>query len=797
MARSGRQTPEGRDDHYRDLDRLLGAPAAASRRRFKSDCPEPGAFTISEEIFWLAVLLAQMRWPWPRDIANALADAARSTRFSVEQGRYLLRYDADVTVLSAAQAGASITGWPADLASRRLVHMARDRELPGEDALTGRWPLPLGQERSQWEEAKNTFFRTRQRHLTRDEKVAWLCLAYGQMGWPLPSALTRFFPIDWTIRKMDSGLLAQALDNITVADAVLAGACVKGLDRDALLKAAESWTGYERSRKAEAKAGDIPAFVMFRDKLARAGAQGRLYRLLFDDAQKVLQSFGQQPDERLQLMTFINRQATVDRELAEQASPSQPLRLQERVGGFRVVQPQDPAPTALPKRKFRPPDLRGVPGIVVERPSDDDDPETVEDDVDLDDMMTADEDGADHEDPGADLDETSLDGLPITSAPGALASVADPSGGGLPSMTDGTTDATDEAASALPISLPFSSTSPAIDQDAIGIEATATVGAPGRSQSAADASTDRGGTDAGEPVGATGTAGSLTKVAHHNAPADASEPPSPALDEGERLAAVDQVPSAPSRPQDRSADEPPQEGLPTVADQADLVDEELAWLMSPDSSFSRNRQRPSMRYAAPVMVTAALASEPAASAGRPADLGSVNAEPRANGDMVQTKNIDDHPGPRKTTSPPVSLTSPEIEQQPGSGESFVTNQGLIASGAIQPPLVTQLKSDDADRHRASSERVSPPSAPKTSSPSQQAPRLGSRTNGSEPVKSEPARHERAHPNAVERHYRHDVVQPEGLKKPIGYEYERLKVKLDEAPAPTGLSPQKDDEDEAP
>lgn len=321
MARSGRQTPEGHDDHYRDLDRLLGAPAAASRRRFKSDCPEPGAFTISEEIFWLAVLLAQMRWPWPRDIANTLADAARSTRFSVEQSRYLLRHDADVTVLHAAEAGASITGWPGDLASRTLVRMARDRELPGEDVLTGRWPLPPGQERSRWEEAKNTFFRTRQRHLTRDEKVAWQCLAYGQMGWPLPSALTRFFPVDWTIRKMDSGLLAQILDNISVADAVLAEARVKGLDRDTFLKAAESWAGYERSRNAEAKAEDIPAFVMFRDKLPRAGVQGRLYRLLFDDAQKVLQNFGQQPDERLQLMTFINRQVTVDRELAQQAPP--------------------------------------------------------------------------------------------------------------------------------------------------------------------------------------------------------------------------------------------------------------------------------------------------------------------------------------------------------------------------------------------------------------------------------------------------------------------------------------------
>ena len=787
MVRSGRQTPEGRDDHYRDLDRLLGAPAAASRRQFKTDCPQPGAFTISEEIFWLVALLAQMRWPWPRDIANALADAARSTRFSVEQGRYLLRYDADVTVLHAAQAGASITGWPADLASRRLVHMARDRELPGEDALTGRWPLPPGQERSQWEEAKNTFFRTRQRHLTRDEKVAWLCLAYGQMGWPLPSALTRFFPIDWTIRKMDSGLLAQALDNITVADAVLAGACVKGLDRDALLKAAESWAGYERSRKVEPKAGGIPAFVMFRDKLARAGAQGGLYRLLFDDAQKVLQSFGQQPDERLQLMTFINRQATVDRELAEQASPYQPPRLQERVGGFRVVLPQDPAPAAFPKREFRPPDLRGVPGIVVARPSDDDDPETAEDDVDLDDMMTADEDGADDEDPGADLDETSLDGAPITSDAGAPASVADPSGGGLP------------------ISLPFSSTSPAIDQDAIGIEATATVGAPGRSQSAADASADRGGADAGEPisatsrgdVGTTGTNGNLAKEVHLNAPTNASRPPSPALDEGVPLAAVDQVPSTPPKPQDRSADGPPQEGLPTDADQADLVDEELAWLMSPDSSFFSRRQRPGMREADPVMVAAALASEPTASAGRPLDLGGVSAEPRANADMVQTENLDDHPAPRKTTSHPMSPASPGTEQQAGSGEGSATGQDLVASGAIQPPPVTQLKSGDADSHRAVSEHVSPPLAPKTSSPPQQAPRPGSPTDRPESVESGPARDERSHPNAVERHYRHDVVQPGGLKKPIGYEYERLKVTLDEASLPTGPLPQKDDEDGAP
>lgn len=829
MARTGKLSPEARDDHYREFDRLLGPPPASGQRRFRGACPPPSQITVPEEMLWLTVMLAQMRWPWPQDIKNALADLPHSSRFSVEQARYLLRHDPELTALHAAKAGALIAGWPADLAAKALLEMARQRQSPAADELSGRWPLPTGSERRQWEKDKNTFFRERHRHLTRDEKVAWLCLAYGQMGWPLPSLLTRFFPIDWTRRKMDSALLANIFNTIGVADAVIADVQIKGLNRAGVLDAADNWASFERSREAEAKAGGIPAFVMFRDKLPRAGPQGRLYRQLFDQAQTVLQSEGQQPGERLQLLDFLNRQTAVDEELARQKSVTDAAGDQGAHLGVRVSPP--PAQSTAPKLALPPskigesmfpasssgesmyplPKNGAGSGIVYAKPDDSGD-----DDVDSD--SDSDDDFIDHED---DDEGSATEGI-THELPGETSSgssrnktekdVAEATenvpSDQLTRTTDGARETTHddgaakrgEAASGdLPQAAEQLQRSPSAD----GL-------APAETITAVDVVADPIALNHGS---LTGMASHVRRdianrevrpalIAHDAGQTDSGGLQRPPASENERTAGYGHFPGG--SPSLREQTGQPGDRTDQSVDEAFPIDEDWDELTNPRYSFrKRRRQTSSANIPADGRQDRAPVGAPDTIDENFEDISSpqsslrnrlpLSSEPSAgvviggseeaseNSDRLGSFGADDRTAGSEMVSQPVAFTPVVTWETAGSTDEVVTSHDLLAPAHSQPAEAWARAAGENNDKNDGDE--TPASTPVTSLPSGIGDAKRSEAQRLNVPGEEEPRHEAAHPLAVHRAYRHDVVQTKGSKQSRGYEVERISVRLDDRDDP--------------
>jgi hypothetical protein len=804
MARTGKLSPEARDDHYREFDRLLGLPSTSGPRRFKPACPPPSQITVPEEIFWLTVMLAQMRWPLPEDIRYALADLPRSSRFSIEQVRYLLRHDLELTALHAAKAGALIAGWPADLATKALLEMARQRQSPAADELTGRWPLPTAPERRQWEEDKNTFFRERHRHLTRDEKVAWLCLAYGQMGWPLPSLLTRLFPVDWTRRKMDSALLANIFNAIGVADAAIADAQVKGLDRAGILSAANSWASFERSREAEAKAGGIPAFVMFRDKLPRAGPQGRLYRQLFDQAQTVLQGEGQQPEERLQLLDFLNRQTAVDGELARRKPATNAAGDLGSHVGIRVSPPA--APRTVPTPTHARPSVEAGVGMVSESDTGDeekcdDDREADDDELDVEDVDEGSAtDGRTHEAPGD---------VPVTSPPQddeqvRSETIEDARADQLTRSIDQARQTTDDAGGALPgdpLSVqPLEAAEPLVR----GAGAMGSTDRPATTMAAVEASADP---EAGED-------GSLSDEALRikgDGTADDHRSASVADATGEAERAASQEP--PAKDRERAADDgtsaaelppSPSENLGDQTDQSAAErteDDDWAYLNDPANSF-RSRWRRSTSAALRDARHGQLEVDgSAATEGPVEDINSSQSPP------------DERPIQPTEPAPAADVVVGDTGEVSGDVDhlgGFWANEALAGNEfVVQPaawaPVGTKETVGRADKAVASQDAILPAPSQAAEAQASSAGETNDKNDGDEKLASTPVaslpsdigdakrseaqrlkvpgeekpRHEAAHPFSVHRSYRHDVAQPKGSDEPQGYEVERISVRLDD------------------
>jgi hypothetical protein len=806
MARTGKLSPEARDDHYHEFDRLLGPPSASGPRRSKGACPPLSQITVPEEMFWLTVMLAQMRWPWPRDIRNALADLPRSSRFSVEQARYLLRHDPELTALHAAKAGALIAGWPADLATKALLEMARQRQSPAADELTGRWPLPTGSERRQWEEDKNTFFRERHRHLTRDEKVAWLCLAYGQMGWPLPSLLTRIFPIDWTRRKMDSALLANIFSAIAVADAAVADVQVKGLDRKSVLDAADSWASFERSREAEAKAGGIPAFVMFRDKLPRTGPQGRLYRQLFDQALTVLQSEGQQPGDRLQLLDFLNRQTTVDGELARQKSVTDAAGDQGSHLGIRVSAP--PAPRTAPKVKYPLPKVEPGLGIIYEPyTEDDEDEDEYEEDEEDNDDGDADDDDLDVQDVDEDSatagrtheprDEVSLTQAPRHDDQDRLETTKDAGGDQLTRSIDEARETTRDAGVALPGDALVGHALQAAKPLERGLGSSGSADTTATPMAAVSASPDPG----------TGKDGSLADVASQARGDEMSDEDrsAPTADvAGKAHSAALRI--APANEKERTTEDGPSPGALTQ-DQSETLggqttqpvdvmsdDEFWAYVNDPQNSL-RNRSRRSASAALPdgsqgrrqvddAVATDVLLEDIKRSQSPPGNqlLQQTRSAPPADAVVSEVSgNVDSLGAGSEIGSQPAALAPVETQETAGTVNEAVTSQAVIAP---VPSRLAEGQTNSAGEINDTIDGTKTPTSAPVTSPQVNSddPKRSEAESLSVPGEEEP-RHDVGHPLAISRGYRHDVLQTAGSKVRHGYEVERLSVKLDDSDDP--------------
>lgn len=236
------------DRHYRRYRRaVLPATARSADAPRTPACPEVGTFTIADEVFWLLVVAAQLGWPLPR-MVQSLLTAAVSHKFDVDTLRFLVRKEPLVSVLDLAIAGTRVRGVEPEWARGQLRSLQASQVSLRDDPTFGPWPEPTDQAEAAWEKGKRDWITDDDsvEVATSAHRVTWLALALAQAGWPMPAAVTRRFPAYWVNQAVPARRLARVLgkgSNFTVADAVLAGIQVDGLNPAMVIKAVERQVG--------------------------------------------------------------------------------------------------------------------------------------------------------------------------------------------------------------------------------------------------------------------------------------------------------------------------------------------------------------------------------------------------------------------------------------------------------------------------------------------------------------------------------------------------------------------------
>lgn len=308
------------DAHYAAYDRMLaeeGASAVVAGQKPTLACPPPKAFSAAQEIFWLAVMASQLGWLWPPSIARRLSAAGDGFAFTVDQLRYLLRRDDKVTALEAAVAGVRVESHRRDFVERLLDQIRAAQGTVTDDPRYGRWPQPPDSETVAWEAGKNAFFAMQPagKALTAEEEVAWVCLLFAQMGWPMPALITRIFPRDWVSRQLEPSFVTTLLgpkDDVDIVDAVLCGAKVRKLDLK-MIKAA--WRLHEEfmheQEQAARQGQDLRAPIIYRIKPRVTLAEQELILAMFDAADTNLEWRNELPRLRISLEEFIVKRRVV------------------------------------------------------------------------------------------------------------------------------------------------------------------------------------------------------------------------------------------------------------------------------------------------------------------------------------------------------------------------------------------------------------------------------------------------------------------------------------------------------
>jgi hypothetical protein len=308
------------DAHYAAYDRMLagdGASAVVAGQKPVLACPPPKAFSAAQEIFWLAVVASQLGWLWPPSIARRLSAVGDGCVFTVDQLRYLLRRDDKVTALEAAAAGVRLESHRRDLAERLLDQIRTTQGTVTDDPRYGRWPQPPESETVTWEAEKNAFFAMQPagKALTAEEEVAWVCLLFAQMGWPMPALITRIFPPDWVSRQLDPSFVTTLFgpkDDVDIVDAILCGAKVRKLDLKMIEAAWRLHEEFIREREEAAKQGhELRAPIIYRIKPRVALAEQELILAMFDAAQDNLERRNELPRLRISLEEFIVKRRVV------------------------------------------------------------------------------------------------------------------------------------------------------------------------------------------------------------------------------------------------------------------------------------------------------------------------------------------------------------------------------------------------------------------------------------------------------------------------------------------------------
>lgn len=236
-----------RDGHYRRYRQAASSHTAAARpasgqpASASLDCPEPGAFGIVEEVYWLLVLAAQLDWPFPGLLLSKLRPSL-DHRFDIDTARYLIRKEPKIHVLQLAAAGVRVRHLDPKLANELITSIQASGSPVSKHPKYGVWPEPTPEAEAAWETERRTLLKAEhERALSSSaDRCYWLALALAQAGWPMPASVTRRFSAYWVTYAFSGERLAALLgprSDFGVADAILAGVRVEGLSSDAMLTA--------------------------------------------------------------------------------------------------------------------------------------------------------------------------------------------------------------------------------------------------------------------------------------------------------------------------------------------------------------------------------------------------------------------------------------------------------------------------------------------------------------------------------------------------------------------------------
>lgn len=349
-----------RSDAYRDAywitscaPRKVSVPAKATVANLV--CPQPSAFSIEDEAYWLLVLVQQMGWPLPDCFSDLYPDTVLRQHFSVDQVRYLIRRDGEWTVLHCARAGVLIDRLDPAEAITVLARQEARGEAPKLHELFGRWPEPTPEAQAAWEEQKKGDFEELvvKLELSPADTAFALALIVAQCGWPMPALVTRLFPADWVTRRLPAHFVAAALrrsDDFNLLDAVMAGTPVWELTRPGI----DAFTQRQSARDLRAFEGHIYPRERIGWLRHFFGAQGRGPVALRDrlemQMRDTINGADRRQEDRITLQAFAQAKAIISPGKARSAPPppTAPRRKQTSAARSEEVAAELKAPQETP-----------------------------------------------------------------------------------------------------------------------------------------------------------------------------------------------------------------------------------------------------------------------------------------------------------------------------------------------------------------------------------------------------------------------------------------------------------------
>jgi len=305
-----------RDRHYRRYRHAAASRSAATRTASEqltsktADCPEPGAFAIVDEVYWLLVVAAQLGWPFPGLLLSKLRPSL-DHEFDIETVRYLVRKEPKVHVLLLASAGLRVRLLDPKLANERMASIQASGSPISRDPKYGLWPVQSPEAEANWETERRALLDARDDNAlsTKADRCYWLSLALAQAGWPMPASVTRRFSASWTTYAFSGDRLAALLgtrSEFNVADAILAGVRVKGLSEAAVMAAIARRHNLDAPDAVVVDKSGFERLVRSFSPEQIGHVDRVILRELADKMRGILTGRDQNAGQRLTLETFLN-----------------------------------------------------------------------------------------------------------------------------------------------------------------------------------------------------------------------------------------------------------------------------------------------------------------------------------------------------------------------------------------------------------------------------------------------------------------------------------------------------------